>query len=55
MNFGKGLIIAVFFSAIIYLIWIALEFTQYKELQSDRLCDNVVFAIYFLLLWWGFS
>ena len=36
-------------------IWYGLEWMQYKELQWDRECDNIVWTLYLLVLWWLFA
>lgn len=32
-------------------IWYMTEWAQFKELQWDRKCDNIVSLLYFLVLW----
>lgn len=39
----------------ISIIWYELEWAQYKELQWNRVCDNVVWVLYLLVLWWLFA
>ena len=36
-------------------IWFITEYRQYGELQQDRKCDNIVFFLYFIILWYLFS
>lgn len=52
---GKGFMHAAVISIVIYIIWTFLEFWQFGEIQGDRICDNVVYVIYFMALWCGFS
>lgn len=33
-------------------IWFGLEYIQFKELQWNRECDNVVGFIYFCIIWY---
>jgi len=33
-------------------IWYGLEFTQFGTLQWNRICDNCVYIIYFVLVAW---
>ena len=47
----KALTVNVAISA----IWYGLEWMQYKELQWDRECDNIVWTLYLLVLWWLFA
>lgn len=35
-------------------IWYFSEYNQYKELQWDRRCDNIVGTLYFILTWYLF-
>lgn len=52
---GKGFVKAAVISIVIYIIWTFLEFLQFGEIQGDRICDNVVYVIYFVALCYGFS
>lgn len=36
-------------------IWYGVELIQFKELQWNRECDNVVSLLYFLVLWYLFA
>lgn len=36
-------------------VWYGLEWMQYKELQWCRVCDNVVWLLYLMILWWLLS
>lgn len=47
MAFAKALIVSMAISA----VWYAMEWMQYRELQWDRQCDNVVWVLYLLVLW----
>lgn len=38
----------------ISVIWYASEYIQFGELQWDRQCDNIVWYIYLLVLWYLF-
>ena len=51
MAFIKALIVSLAISA----IWYSLEWIQFKELQWNRQCDNVVWLLYFIVLWWLFN
>lgn len=51
MAFIKSCIV----SLVISLIWFVLEYIQFRELQGNRICDNVVFTLYLLVLWYLFS
>lgn len=55
MNWMKGFIMAALVSFAILAIWYRLEWMQFGELQWNRKCDDVVFALYFLVLWYLFS
>lgn len=47
----KSCIVSLAISA----VWFVLEYSQFGELQGDRVCDNVVFVLYLLVLWYLFS
>lgn len=47
----KSCIVSLAISA----VWFVLEYAQFGELQGDRVCDNVVFVLYLLVLWYLFS
>lgn len=51
MAFIKSCVISLAISA----IWFVLEYMQFGELQGNRTCDNVVFVLYLLALWYAFS
>ena len=51
MAFWKALIVNLAVAA----IWFWSEYQQYGELQWDRECDNIVFWVYFFILWYLFS
>ena len=51
MAFIKALTVNLAISA----IWYGLEWKQYKELQWDRNCDNTVWLLYLLVLWYLFA
>lgn len=51
MAFIKALIVSLAVSA----VWYGLEWLEFKELQWNRECDNVVWVIYFIILWWLFA
>lgn len=46
----KSLIVNLAISA----IWMVFEYVQFGELQFNRGCDNIVFAIYFGVIWFLF-
>lgn len=50
-----ALIKACVVSFAISAVWYAFEWIQFKELQWDRQCDNVVFVLYLIALWYAFS
>lgn len=47
----KSCIVSLAISA----VWFVLEYAQFGELQGGRVCDNVVFVLYLLVLWYLFS
>lgn len=47
----KALVVSMAISA----VWYGMEWMQYQELQWDRKCDNVVWALYLAVLWWLFA
>lgn len=47
----KALVVSMAISA----VWYGMEWMQYQELQWDRKCDNVVWALYLVVLWWLFA
>ena len=49
-SLGKSLVINLAISA----LWYVLEFEQFGTLQLDRVCDNFVFFIYVVILWYVF-
>lgn len=51
MAFWKALMVNLAVAA----IWFVAEYEQYGELQWDRECDNIVFWIYFFILWYLFG
>lgn len=51
MSFVKAVVVNLAVST----VWYVLEYHQYGELQWDRECDNVVFTIYFFIIWYLFS
>lgn len=51
----KALIKACVVSLVISLIWFLVEYIQFGELQGNRICDNVVYVLYLLVLWYLFS
>ena len=51
MALVKSLIV----STAICAIWYGLEWIQYRQLQWDRECDNVVWVLYLLVLWYLFA
>lgn len=51
MAFWKALIV----NLAVVAIWFLSEYQQYGELQWDRECDNIVFWVYFFILWYLFS
>lgn len=55
MNWFKGLIIALIISYLIAMFWEFIEYLQFGKIQSDRICDSVVYVLYFVALWIGFS
>lgn len=52
---NKSILIAFVISIIIYLVWCDIEFFQFGEIQDNRVCDDVVFLIYFIALAIGYS
>ena len=50
-----ALIKALMVNMAISAMWYGLEWMQYKELQWDGECDNVVWVLYLLVLWWLFA
>lgn len=32
-------------------VWYLLEIAQFGQLQHDRICDNIVFLVYFGIIW----
>lgn len=36
-------------------VWYGMEWMQYRELQWDRKCDNVVGILYLVVLWYLFA
>lgn len=55
MNWFKGLIIAAVISYTIAMLWEFMEHLQFGKIQSDRICDSVVYILYSIALWIGFS
>lgn len=55
MNWFKGLIIALIISYLIAMFWEFIEYLQFGKIQSDRICDSVVYVLYLVALWIGFS
>lgn len=51
----KAFIKACVVSLVISLIWFLVEYIQFGELQGNRICDNVVYVFYLLVLWYLFS
>lgn len=51
MAFIKACIVSLAISA----VWFVLEYAQFGELQGNRECDNVVFILYLIALWYAFS
>lgn len=51
MAFLKALVVSLAISA----VWYYEEFKQFGELQTDRKCDNVIFILYLIALWYAFS
>lgn len=51
MAFIKSLIVNMAITA----VWYGLEWLQFKELQWNRECDEVVNVLYFLVLWYLFA
>lgn len=51
MSLIKALVVSMVISA----VWYGMEWMQYQELQWDRKCDNVVWALYLAVLWWLFA
>lgn len=51
MAFLKALLVSLAISA----IWYFEEFKQFGELQTNRVCDNKAFILYFIALWYAFS
>lgn len=47
----KALIVNMSISA----VWYVIEYEQYQKLEWDRMCDNVVWVLYLLVLWWLFA
>lgn len=55
MNWLKGLMIAIAISYSIAMIWEFIECLQFGEIQHGRICDDIVYILYFIVLWIGFS
>lgn len=51
LAFIKALIVSFAVSA----VWYGFEWMQFKELQWNRECDEVVFFLYFVILWYLFA
>ena len=51
MAFIKASVVTLAITA----IWYGFEWMQFKELQWDRQCDEVVSLLYFLALWYLFA
>lgn len=51
MAFIKACIVSLAISE----VWFVLEYIQFGELQGNRICDNVVFVLYLIALWYAFS
>ncbi|WP_185967718.1 hypothetical protein [Clostridium sp. HBUAS56010] len=51
MAFLKALIVSLAISA----VWYAYEWIQFKEFQWNRQCDNIVWILYFGVLWYLFA
>ena len=51
MAFLKALIVSMAISA----VWYGYEWKQFKELQWNRQCDNIVWILYFGVLWYVFA
>ena len=47
----KSCIVSLAISA----VWFVLGYAQFGALQGGRVCDNVVFVLYLLVLWYLFS
>lgn len=52
---NKSILIALVISLIIWIIWTAIEFIQFGEIQNNRICDDVVFKLYYIILAIAFS
>lgn len=51
LDFIKAFIVNVAILA----VWYGVEWIQYGNLQWDRWCDNVVWVLYLLVLWYLFA
>ena len=51
MAFFKACVVSLAISS----VWFVLEYAQFGELQGDRECDNIVFVLYLMALWYAFS
>lgn len=51
MAFIKAFVVSI----IIAVVWYVIEWRQYGKLQWDRKCDDVVWIIYLLVLWYLFA
>lgn len=54
LNF-KGFTITCLISLAILAVWYASEYRQFGELQWNRQCDEIIYWLYFVALWIGFS
>ena len=50
MPFIKALIVSLAIDA----VWMAYEYKQFGELQLGRECDNVVWWLYLIVIWYLF-
>jgi hypothetical protein len=50
MSFIKALIVSLAIDA----VWIMCEYDQFGELQLGRECDNVVWWLYLIVIWYLF-
>ena len=50
-----ALIKALIVSMAISSVWYGMEWMQYRELQWDRKCDDVVAILYLVVLWYLFA
>lgn len=48
----ESAICSIIINLAITAIWHELEYLQFNELQFNRNCDNVVFLIYFYVIWY---